>query len=111
MTGAVDAASVGAPAVCDECPDDVSNIFEKGDKTATDLAFSGGLPVIMNALAHALEPLGVCELDMPLMSARTWQAIRRAGDEQSAPRATFNGSHPERDGRLTVYQCETLVRE
>jgi carbon-monoxide dehydrogenase large subunit len=32
----------------------------------------------MNAIMHALEPLGVRELDMPASSDRIWRAIRDA---------------------------------
>jgi carbon-monoxide dehydrogenase large subunit len=32
----------------------------------------------MNAIMHALEPLGVRELDMPATSDRIWHAIRAA---------------------------------
>ena len=31
----------------------------------------------MNAIMHALEPLGVRELDMPATSDRIWRAIAR----------------------------------
>ena len=32
----------------------------------------------MNAIMHALEPLGVHELDMPATSDRIWRAIHQA---------------------------------
>jgi carbon-monoxide dehydrogenase large subunit len=32
----------------------------------------------MNAVIHALEPVGVRELDMPASSDRIWRAIRDA---------------------------------
>jgi carbon-monoxide dehydrogenase large subunit len=33
------AAGPGSPPVWDECPDNVSNVFEAGDRAATDAAF------------------------------------------------------------------------
>jgi len=35
------AEAVGGPAVWDECPDNVSNLYEAGDRAATDAAFAG----------------------------------------------------------------------
>src|SRR5687768_4893735 len=40
VTSIAEAVRPGAPAVWDECPDNVSNVFEAGDKTATDAAFA-----------------------------------------------------------------------
>src|SRR5215470_8727129 len=39
VTSTADA--VGGPAVWDECPDNVSNLYEAGDRAATDAAFAG----------------------------------------------------------------------
>jgi aerobic carbon-monoxide dehydrogenase large subunit len=49
-----------------------------GAKGAGEAGTVGALPAVMLAILHALEPLGVTELDMPATSARVWQAIRRA---------------------------------
>ena len=40
MTATADAAEPGSAAVWDECPDNVSNLFEAGDRAATDAAFA-----------------------------------------------------------------------
>src|SRR3990172_7606667 len=40
VTSTAEAAGPGNPSVWDECPDNISNIFEAGDKAATDKAFA-----------------------------------------------------------------------
>src|SRR5688572_23718071 len=40
------AEAIGGAAVWDECPDNVSNLFEVGDKAATDAAFAGAPRVV-----------------------------------------------------------------
>jgi len=58
-------AAAGRTAVWDECPDNVSNIFEAGDATATDAAFANAARVvhrryvISRVYAHFMEPRGV----------------------------------------------------
>ena len=47
-----------------------------GAKGAGEAGCVGALPAVMNAIMHALEPLGVRELDMPATSDRIWRAIR-----------------------------------
>jgi CO/xanthine dehydrogenase Mo-binding subunit len=52
--GAVDTAAAampGAPAVWDECPDNVSNLFEAGDKAAADAAFARAAHVVKRRYA------------------------------------------------------------
>jgi carbon-monoxide dehydrogenase large subunit len=49
-----------------------------GAKGAGEAGCVGAMPAVMNAIMHALEPLGVRELDMPATSDRIWQAIRDA---------------------------------
>ncbi|MGE0152014.1 MAG: xanthine dehydrogenase family protein molybdopterin-binding subunit [Reyranellaceae bacterium] len=64
ITVTAEASLPGAPAVWDECPDNVSNIFEKGDKAATDAAFAGAHRivrrryVISRVHAQYIEPRG-----------------------------------------------------
>jgi carbon-monoxide dehydrogenase large subunit len=36
------------------------------------------MPAVMNAVMHALQSVGVRELDMPATSDRIWRAIRDA---------------------------------
>jgi carbon-monoxide dehydrogenase large subunit len=36
----------------------------------------GALPALLNAVNHALAPLGVRHLDMPLTPERVWHAIQ-----------------------------------
>ena len=45
----------------------------------------------MNAMMHALEPLGVRELDMPATSDRIWRAMREA--RAASYRAQLAGRH------------------
>src|SRR5262252_76280 len=40
------AEAIGGPAVWDECPDNVSNLFEVGDKPGTDAAFATAAHVV-----------------------------------------------------------------
>ncbi len=49
-----------------------------GAKGAGEAGTVGALPAVMNAVLHALAPLGVTDLDMPATSERVWQAIQRA---------------------------------
>src|SRR5438477_326588 len=44
VTATADA--VGGPAVWDECPDNISNVHEVGDRAATDAAFAGAARVV-----------------------------------------------------------------
>jgi carbon-monoxide dehydrogenase large subunit len=46
VTGTADAARPGSPPVWDECPDNVSNVFETGDRAAADAAFAGADHVV-----------------------------------------------------------------
>ena len=49
-----------------------------GAKGAGEAGCVGAMPAVMNAVMHALEPVGVLELDMPASSDRIWRAIRDA---------------------------------
>ena len=57
-------AAEGKIAVWDECPDNISNLFETGNKTATDAAFAKAAHivkrryVISRVYAHFMEPRG-----------------------------------------------------
>jgi len=53
-----------------------------GVKGAGEAGTVGALPVVMNAVMHALAPLGVRELDMPASSERVWQAVRQVIPER-----------------------------
>lgn len=52
-----------------------------GAKGAGEAGVVGALPAVMNAVLHALAPLGVRQLDMPATSDRVWQAIQQAKKE------------------------------
>ncbi|MDP6876085.1 MAG: xanthine dehydrogenase family protein molybdopterin-binding subunit [Alphaproteobacteria bacterium] len=58
-------AAAGDTAVWEECPDNISNIFEAGDAAATDAAFANAARiihrryVISRVYAHFMEPRGV----------------------------------------------------
>ena len=64
VTLTADAARPGAAAVWDECPDNISNVFELGDKSATDAAFGGAAHVVRRTYvisrvhAQFIEPRG-----------------------------------------------------
>ncbi len=67
LAAGVDTASAiepGAPAVWDDCPDNVSNLFEQGDRDAVEAAFERAHHVtrqrfvISRVLANAMEPRG-----------------------------------------------------
>jgi aerobic carbon-monoxide dehydrogenase large subunit len=62
VTDTAAAAKPGAPPVWDECPDNVSNLFEAGDKADADAAFARARHifrrryVISRVFAHYMEP-------------------------------------------------------
>ncbi|HEY1300458.1 MAG TPA: xanthine dehydrogenase family protein molybdopterin-binding subunit [Stellaceae bacterium] len=64
VTDTAAAARPGAPAVWDACPDNVSNLYEAGDKAATEAAFGRAAHVIKRryvisrVFAHYMEPRG-----------------------------------------------------
>ena len=64
-------AGPGSPPVWDECPDNISNVFEVGDRTATDAAFARAHRVIRRRYvitrvhAQYLEPRGALGLYDP----------------------------------------------
>jgi carbon-monoxide dehydrogenase large subunit len=49
-----------------------------GAKGAGEAGTVGALPAVMNAVLHALAPLGVTQLDMPASAERVWRAIEDA---------------------------------
>jgi carbon-monoxide dehydrogenase large subunit len=57
-----------------------------GAKGAGEAGTVGALPVVINAVMHALEPLGVRTFDMPASSDRVWHAITTARDSHPQPR-------------------------
>ena len=64
VTSTAEAAAPGAPAVWDECPDNVSHVFETGNKAATEAAFAKAAHVVKRryviSRVHAqyMEPRG-----------------------------------------------------
>ena len=64
VASTADAARPGAPAVWDECPDNVSHVFEMGDRAASDAAFARAAHVVRRryvvSRVHAqyMEPRG-----------------------------------------------------
>jgi carbon-monoxide dehydrogenase large subunit len=54
-----------------------------GAKGAGEAGCVGALPVVMNAIVHALEPAGVTTLEMPATSARVWEALQLASERTS----------------------------
>ena len=64
VTSTEDTAKPGAPAVWDECPDNISNFFERGNKAATDAAFEPAAQVVKRRYvitrvhAQYMEPRG-----------------------------------------------------
>jgi carbon-monoxide dehydrogenase large subunit len=53
-----------------------------GVKGAGEAGTVGSLVGVMNAALDALRPAGVTQLDMPLTSARIWQALQEAKQKQ-----------------------------
>jgi len=64
VTATAEATRTGRPPVWDECPDNISNVFEAGDKAAADAAFERadhvvrGRYVITRVHAQYMEPRG-----------------------------------------------------
>jgi carbon-monoxide dehydrogenase large subunit len=64
VTESAAAVEHGAPAVWDECPDNISNVFEAGNRAATEAAFARAAHVvrrryiISRVFAHYMEPRG-----------------------------------------------------
>ncbi len=64
VTATAEAARPGSPAVWDECPDNISNVFEAGDRAAVDAAFAvadrvvRGRYVVTRVHAQYMEPRG-----------------------------------------------------
>src|SRR5438270_5224500 len=52
-----------------------------GAKGAGEAGTVGALPAVVNAVLHALAPLGVRDLDMPATSEKVWRAMRAAAAE------------------------------
>jgi carbon-monoxide dehydrogenase large subunit len=50
-----------------------------GAKGVGEAGTVGALPALLNAVNHALAPLGVRHLDMPVTPERVWQAMRANG--------------------------------
>jgi aerobic carbon-monoxide dehydrogenase large subunit len=65
VTGTADAVKPGAAAVWDDCPDNVSNVFEAGNRAATDAALAHAAHVVRRRYvitrvhAQFMEPRGV----------------------------------------------------
>jgi carbon-monoxide dehydrogenase large subunit len=65
VTSTADAVKPGAPPVWDECPDNVSNVFEAGNRAATEAAFARAAHVVRRRYvitrvhAQFMEPRGV----------------------------------------------------
>ena len=55
------------------CPTPTNPLGVKG---AGEAGVVGALPSVMNAVNHALAPLGVTHIDMPCTSERVWRAIQ-----------------------------------
>src|SRR2546425_291096 len=58
-----------------EVPTEVNPLGAKG---AGEAGTVGALPALLNAVNHALAPLGVRHLDMPVTAERVWRAIQDA---------------------------------
>ncbi|HEX7007263.1 MAG TPA: xanthine dehydrogenase family protein molybdopterin-binding subunit [Alphaproteobacteria bacterium] len=71
VTATADAARPGAAAVWDECPDNISNVFEAGDAAATEAAFARAAHVVRRRYvitrvhAQFMEPRGALGLYDP----------------------------------------------
>ena len=71
VTATAEATLPGAPAVWDECPDNISNFIERGNKAATDAAFAKAARivrrryVITRVHAQYIEPRGALAVHDP----------------------------------------------
>ena len=66
-------------AACASCSNPIPTAGNPlGAKGAGEAGCVGAMPAVMNAVMHALEQVGVLELDMPASSDRVWRAIRDA---------------------------------
>ena len=80
VTSTAEAVGAGAPAVWDECPDNVSNVHEAGDRAATDAALAGAHRVVRRryviSRAHAqyMEPRGALGIWDPVDERYTLHA-------------------------------------
>ena len=52
-----------------------------GVKGAGEGPTTGSPPAAVNAVLHALQPLGITHVDMPLTHERIWRYIRKAQDK------------------------------
>jgi len=66
-----------------------------GAKGAGEAGTVGALPAVINAIADALAPLGVGELQMPATPLRVWRAIDAAGRPGPPRAATVAGGADE----------------
>jgi carbon-monoxide dehydrogenase large subunit len=57
----------------------VTRVNPLGAKGVGEAGTVGALPALLNAVNHALAPLGVRHLDMPVTPERVWQAMRSNG--------------------------------
>ena len=114
VTATAEAARPGSPPVWDECPDNVSNVFEAGDQAAADAAFARadhvvrGRYVITRVHAQYMEPRGALGVYDPGEDRYTLHAdvqyphrVRtRAGHEHlpgpRAPDPRHRGGHRRR---------------
>ncbi len=55
-----------------------------GIKGAGEAGTTGALPAVMNAVNHALQPLGIRHLEMPATPEKVWRAIQDAQAAQAA---------------------------
>jgi carbon-monoxide dehydrogenase large subunit len=80
VTGTADAVKSGAPAVWDECPDNVSNLHEAGDRAAADTALAGAHRVVRRRYvitrvhAQYMEPRGALGVWDPIEERYTLHA-------------------------------------
>jgi carbon-monoxide dehydrogenase large subunit len=80
VTSIAEAVAPGAPAVWDECPDNVSNVYEVGDRTGTDAALARAHRVVRRryviSRVHAqyMEPRGAVGVWDPLEERYTLYA-------------------------------------
>ncbi|HEU5192889.1 MAG TPA: xanthine dehydrogenase family protein molybdopterin-binding subunit [Methylomirabilota bacterium] len=64
VTGTADAVKPGAPPVWDECPDNISSVYEAGNKAAADAAMAGAVRIVRRRFditrvhAQYMEPRG-----------------------------------------------------
>jgi carbon-monoxide dehydrogenase large subunit len=98
VTDTAQAAAPGSPAVWDECPDNVSNVFELGSRSSTDAAFKGAAHVVKRRYV-------ISRVHAQYMETRGMTAAYDAGEDRYTVYADVQYPH-----RLRQVLASTIFR-